>query len=261
MRHGVMINMSLSTDEFIRYQRQINLPQVSYAGQKKLKAAAVLIVGIGGLGCPVSLYLASGGVGRLGLVDHDTVDKSNLHRQILYTETDIGTLKTVAAKRKLLEHNSDCNITIYNEKITATHSNIIVNDYDIIVDCSDNFATRYYINQLARKLRKTLISAAIDRNKGQVSIFPQYGNSCYACLFEQIDPRNIKNCNEAGVLGTTAGIIALIQAQHIIHAILNPSSSSYLLQFNASTFSLKKFDIPQNPQCTVCHHLNTMKDP
>ncbi len=243
--------MTLSTHELQRYQRHMDVPSIGYAGQKKIKAARVLIVGLGGLGSPLAVYLTTSGIGKLGLVDHDHVDLSNLHRQILYTESDIGQSKAQCAQHTLQQLNSYCTIQSYSQKITADTVEAILNDYDIIADCTDNFATRYLINQSVAQLNKTLVTAAVNQFEGHVAVFPKNARGCYHCLFGLVDSSKIKNCATAGVLATTAGILGTLQAQHILNYILQPTTQSHFLKIDTQNFSVKKFALA-DATCTVC---------
>lgn len=244
---------TLSTAEFLRFQRQISVPEIGYEGQKKLKNARVLLIGAGGLGATVALYLASSGVGLLGLIDHDRVDLSNLHRQILYRDSDIGRLKVECAQEHLLQHNPHCDITIVPDALNDENADTLIAPYDIIADCSDNFATRFLVNRSCVTQHKTLITAAIHQHHGQLAHFPAGTGRCYACIYESIDSTKIKNCATAGVLGTSVGCVGTLQAQQIVNYILNPSHESLFVSIDTRTLSLKKFKIPDNPNCTLCH--------
>jgi molybdopterin/thiamine biosynthesis adenylyltransferase len=247
--------MTLSTAEFLRYQRQIALPNLGYEGQKKLKAARVLIIGLGGLGSTVALYLATTGVGKLGLVDHDKVELSNLHRQVLYTEQQTGKLKVNCAKEILTQHNPHCDIINYPLQLSYLNAEYIFRDYDIIVDCSDNFKTRYAINKNSVNLNKTLITAAINQTLGQLAQFPAGCGCCYACIYEQIDESKIQNCATAGVLGSAVGLIGTMQAQQVINYILQPNQDSFLLLIDSLNLSIKKIELSINAQCHTCKNV------
>ena len=237
-----------------RYQRQITLPQIGLMGQKRIQQTKVLCVGVGGLGSPLCLYLVSCGLGHLGIIDADIVDLSNLHRQILFSTNDCDNLKTKQAKQRLLALNPHCQITDYNEFLTEQNALDIIKNYDIIADCSDNFATRYLINDACVTLNKTYVMASISGFNGQLAIFPGNSGPCYRCLFESINQDALPNCNEAGVLGTTTGVLGTLQANEILKLILNIGEPviGKLAMVNLLNSVTQIFHINQNNACPAC---------
>lgn len=210
----------------MRYARHIALNEVGESGQHKLLNAKVLIIGAGGLGCPALQYLAAAGVGSIGIVDGDTVDESNLQRQILYTTSDIGRLKTKAAKERLNALNPEVTITIYPENLRAENALAIIREYDFVLDGTDNFAARYLVNDACVKLNKPFVYGAIHKFDGQVSVFNFNGGPTYRCLFpEKPQQSQIPNCAEVGVLGVLPGVIGTLQATEIIKLILGIGES------------------------------------
>ena len=205
----------------MRYARQIALNEVGESGQQKLLNAKVLVIGAGGLGCPALQYLAAAGVGTIGIVDGDTVDESNLQRQILYSTSAIGRLKVEAAKERLNALNPAVSITIYPENLHAENAMEIIQDYDLVMDGTDNFAARYLVNDACVKLNKPFVYGAIHKFEGQVSVFNFDGGPTYRCLFPENPQQNqIPNCEEVGVLGVLPGVIGTLQATEIIKLIL-----------------------------------------
>lgn len=250
------MNFELTTEEKNRYSRHLLLPEVGVEGQKKLKRAKVLCVGTGGLTSPATLYLAAAGVGHLGLVDNDCVDLSNLQRQILYSTRDVGQKKTTVAREQLLKLNSQIHIQEHETFLTAENGKEIASSYDLILDGSDNFSTRYLTNDLAFFLKKPLIYGSIFRFEGQCTLFEAHQEGpCYRCLFPETPPANlIPSCSEAGVLGVVSGIIGTLQATEALKWILGIGSSlrGRLLQWNALTMKFREFQIRKNPHCPLC---------
>ena len=205
----------------MRYARHIALQEVGESGQQKLLNAKVLVIGAGGLGCPVLQYLTAAGVGTIGILDGDTVDESNLQRQVLYTTTDIGRLKVEVAKERLNALNPDVSITIYPKNLVAENALAIIEEYDLVIDGTDNFLTRYLVNDACVKLSKPFVYGAIHKFEGQVSVFNFNGGPTYRCLFpEEPSQSQIPNCAEAGVLGVLPGVIGTLQATEAIKIIL-----------------------------------------
>ena len=205
----------------MRYARQIALNEVGESGQQKLLNAKVLVIGAGGLGCPALQYLAAAGVGTIGIVDGDTVDESNLQRQILYTTSDLGSLKVEVAKERLNALNPAVSITIYPENLHAENAMEIIQDYDLVMDGTDNLAARYLVNDACVKLNKPFVYGAIHKFEGQVSVFNFNGGPTYRCLFPENPQQNqIPNCEELGVLGVLPGVIGTLQATEINKLIL-----------------------------------------
>ncbi|MES2745197.1 MAG: ThiF family adenylyltransferase [Bdellovibrionota bacterium] len=245
----------------MRYARQTILNEVGATGQKALAAAKVLIVGVGGLGSPVSLYLAAAGVGQLGLVDADHVSLSNLARQILFASDETGMLKTTVAQEKLSRMNPDCLVKTYPEFLDETNAIRIASQYDILVDASDNFDTKYLLNDLAVKLDKPLVYGSILRWQGQTSVFWASHGPCYRCLFPEPPKDHVPNCAEAGVLGALAGVIGSLQALEVIKLILAKSDKRWSLDeslvgrfitFDAKTFQQRSVTLQKDPECAVC---------
>ncbi|MBT4774952.1 MAG: molybdopterin-synthase adenylyltransferase MoeB [Crocinitomicaceae bacterium] len=237
----------LSEQDNIRYSRHLLLDEIGVMGQEKLKKSKVLIVGAGGLGCPVLLYLAAAGVGTIGIIDFDIIEESNLQRQILFDTDDIGKRKAQVAKEKLSKKNPLITIVAYNEKLTNKNSIELFNDFDLIIDGTDNFATRYMINDACVLTQKPLVYGAIHKFEGQVSVFNYCNGPNYRCLFP-IPPANesIPTCSEVGVLGVLPGIIGAQQANEALKIILDIGEviSGKLLIYNALTTSFSKIEIP-----------------
>jgi molybdopterin/thiamine biosynthesis adenylyltransferase/rhodanese-related sulfurtransferase len=245
----------LSQQELKRYSRQLSLPSIGIDGQRKLKRARVLVVGAGGLGSPALLYLASAGVGTIGLVDFDPVDVTNLHRQILYTDADVGGSKTRAAAARVREANPHVHVETYDTRLTSHNALEIGGDYDIIVDGTDNFATRYLVNDTAVLLGKTNVYASVLRFEGQASVFAAPNGPCYRCLFRDPPPPGlIPNCAEAGVLGVLPGIMGSIQASETIKLITGAGSPlvGRLLLFDALAMRFRTMEVRRDPECPMC---------
>lgn len=237
-----------------RYSRQINL--IGEVNQLKLSNARVLVIGAGAIGSPVLLYLAAGGIGKVGFIDHDIVTESNLHRQILYTEHDEGKAKSSAALLKLKSINSEIDLVEHNSKLTLENASTIFSDYDLIIDGSDNFKTRYLVNDNCCQLDIPFISSSIFQNTIQI-IFFDIKQGCYRCAFpEPPPPFLMNNCSDAGVLGPTAGIAGSITASLVINYFIKPEAIEPLriISFNSDTFNTKRFPFSQNEQCLACHH-------
>ena len=237
-----------------RYARQMSLPEVGLAGQRKLAAARVAIVGAGGLGSPAALYLAGAGVGQLGLIDHDVVERSNLHRQVVHKEATIGHAKTASAKAHLEALNPDIEVRAHEQKLCVDNVETLFSEYDLILDGSDNFPTRYLVNDACCKLGLVNISAAVQRFEGQLSVFAP-GGPCYRCLFPEPPlPENAPSCSEAGVLGVVPGILGLLQALEAIKIIvgLGQPLTGRLLVFDAKTSGQRILQFNRDPDCNYC---------
>jgi molybdopterin/thiamine biosynthesis adenylyltransferase/rhodanese-related sulfurtransferase len=245
--------MNLNTTELQRYTQQLKLDEIGIEGQLKLKQARVLCIGAGGLGSPLLLYLAASGIGTLGIVDSDVVELSNLHRQVLYRQTDIGLPKAQCAKTHLTGLNPEIQIEAHVTTLDAHNSDELLGQYDIIADCSDNFATRYLINEVCFTLNKPSVFASIDRFEGQCSLFAGQGHPCLRCLFPSLD-NNIPNCNEGGVLGVLPGLLGILQANEILKWILNLGTplSERLLTLNMLSLEFRQFQINRNLDCAFC---------
>ena len=255
--------IGLSHDEIKRYSRHLIMPEVGVVGQKKLKAARVLMVGAGGLGSPLGIYMAAAGVGCLGIVDYDTVDLSNLQRQVLHGTADVGRPKTESALDRLRDINSHIHIDIYNKPLTSENAREIVEQYDLVVDGTDNFPTRYLINDVCVFTRKHFIFGGIFRFYGQASVFCDREGPCYRCLFPFPPPADsVPSCAEGGVLGILPGTIGTIQATEAIKLILGIGDSlvGRLLNYNALEMDFSLFDIKKDPGCPVCGDQPSIKE-
>ena len=245
----------LSRDEILRYSRHLLIPEVGLEGQRKLKNSSALIIGTGGLGSPVSLYLAAAGIGRIGLVDYDVVDSSNLQRQVIHGTSTIGKLKVESARAKLLDLNPDIQVDVYNEPYTSDNALRIAADYDIILDGTDNFPTRYLTNDVAVFLGKPNVYASIYRFDGQVSVFYAQEGPCYRCLFPEPPPPGlVPSCAEGGVLGVLPGTIGTLQATEALKVLLGIGEPliGKLLLYNALDMSFDFVKLKKNPNCRVC---------
>jgi molybdopterin/thiamine biosynthesis adenylyltransferase/rhodanese-related sulfurtransferase len=245
----------LSHEEILRYSRHLLIPEVGLSGQKKLKAASVLVIGTGGLGSPVSLYLAAAGVGRLGLVDYDVVDASNLQRQIVHGTSKLGVLKVESARDRLRDLNPDIQIDAYNEPFTSENAFRIAAPYDLIIDGTDNFPTRYLTNDLCVLTGKPNVYGSIFRFDGQASVFYAKEGPCYRCLFPEPPPPGlVPSCAEGGVLGVLPGVIGAIQATEALKVLLGIGEPliGKLLLYNALDMSFDFVKLKKNPNCRVC---------
>ena len=255
---------TLTDKEFLRYSRHLLLKEVGLAGQKKLKEASVLLIGTGGLGSPVALYLAAAGVGRVGLVDYDLVDESNLQRQIIHQEDAVGTSKVLSAKKRLTQLNSLIQIETYNRPFNAENALDIAAGYDLIVDGSDNFPTRYLSNDVAVFLGIPNIYGSIYQFDGQASVFYAKEGPCYRCIFPTPPPPHLTpTCAEDGVLGILPGTIGSIQATEAIKMLLGIGSPliGKLLLYNALEMSFDYVKLKKNPRCPVCGENPTITEP
>nr|QVY58110.1 molybdopterin biosynthesis protein [Eucheuma denticulatum] len=245
-----MINYSLNQDylsneECKKYARQIMLDQLGISGQQKLKRAKILVIGAGGLGCPAILYLASSGIGCLGIIDNDIISDSNLHRQILYTQKNISHLKTLSVEERIKAINPRCKVNLYSYKLTEKNAYQLITKYDLILDTSDNTVTRYLIDDACYKLHKVHIYGAIQNFEGHISVFNYQSGSRYSDLYPKKFQNIENNCNNIGVLGTVTGIIGILQATEAIKIIIGIRSilSDYLLIYNSINTSFKKIKI------------------
>ena len=246
---------TLSHEEILRYSRHLLIPDVGLDGQRKLKAASVLVIGTGGLGSPVSLYLAAAGIGHIGVVDYDVVDFSNLQRQVIHATSGIGELKVASARRRMLDLNPDIQVDAFNLPFTSENAMQIARDYDLIVDCTDNFPTRYLSNDLCVLTGKPNVYGSIFRFDGQVSVFDAKRGPCYRCLFPEPPPPNlVPTCAEGGVLGILPGTIGTIQATEAIKLILGIGDPliGRLLLYNALDLTFEFVKLRKNPKCKVC---------
>jgi adenylyltransferase/sulfurtransferase len=245
----------LSHEEILRYSRHLLIPEVGLKGQRKLKASSALVLGTGGLGSPVALYLAAAGVGRLGLVDYDVVDKSNLQRQVVHGTGTVGRLKAESARARLLDLNPDIQVDAFNEPFTSANAMRIAEPFDIIVDGTDNFPTRYLSNDLCVLTGKPNVYAAVFRFEGQASVFYAKEGPCYRCLFPEPPPPGlVPSCADAGVLGVLPGTIGTIQATEAIKMLLGIGSPlvGRLLLYNALDMTFEYVKLKKNPNCKIC---------
>ncbi len=250
-----MMETSLSDDELDRYSRHLVIPEVGIDGQQKLKNASVLVVGAGGLGSPVIQYLAAAGVGTLGVVDFDEIDKSNLQRQILFSTADVGQFKADVACEKASALNPEIVVRKHRSKLNGTNVAELFENYSIIVDGSDNFETRYLVNDACVLLGKTNVHGAVHRFDGQVSVFFPGKGPCYRCVFSEApEPGAVQNCAEAGVLGVLPGIIGTIQATECIKNILSIGVPliGKLLLVDALDMTFRTINLKRNSKCTTC---------
>ncbi len=245
----------LTTDDLSRYSRHLILPEVGMDGQRKLKAAKVLCVGTGGLGSPLAFYLAAAGVGTLGLVDFDVVDASNLQRQIIHSTKDIGRKKLDSAEEKLKALNPALNVVKHETMLTSANALEILKDYDIVADGTDNFPTRYLVNDACVLLHKPNVYGSIFRFEGQASIFATEAGPCYRCLYPEPPPPGlVPSCAEGGVLGILPGLVGVIQATEVIKLILGKGDSlvGRLLLVDALGMRFRELKLRKNPECPVC---------
>ena len=245
----------LTTDDLSRYSRHLILPEVGMEGQQKLKAACVLCVGAGGLGSPLALYLAAAGIGTLGLVDFDLVDASNLQRQIIHSTKDIGRKKLDSAEEKLKALNPALNVVKHETMLTSANALEILKDYDIVADGTDNFPTRYLVNDACVLLGKPNVYGSIFRFEGQASVFATKSGPCYRCLYPEPPPPGlVPSCAEGGVLGILPGLVGVIQATEVIKLILGKGDSliGRLLLVDALNMRFRELKLRKNPECPVC---------
>ncbi len=245
----------LSREEILRYSRHLILPEVTLEGQRKLKAAGVCLIGTGGLGAPVSMYLAAAGVGRMGIVDFDRVDATNLQRQILYSTADVGRTKLEAARERLGGINPHMRIDAFEERLSSENALRIFADYDLIIDGTDNFPTRYCVNDACVLLGKPNVYGSIFRFEGQATVFKPREGPCYRCLYpEPPPPGMVPSCAEGGVLGILPGVIGVIQATEAVKLILGIGDPliGRLLMFNALEMSFRQVRLRRDPACPLC---------
>ena len=248
----------LTEPQIRRYARHIVLAEIGGVGQARLIAARVLVIGAGGLGAPLLQYLAAAGIGTLGVIDHDQVDLSNLQRQVIHRTADIGVAKVSSARRALLDINPEVAVIAHDERLMADNAERIVAGYDIVADGSDNFATRYLLNDVCYRLRKILVSAAILRFDGQISTYKAWqgaGHPCLRCIFPAAPSEDaVPSCAQAGVLGALAGTLGTLQATEVVKEILGigRSLSGRLLMYDALGASFDEVAIAKRPDCPTC---------
>ena len=253
--------LALSRYEILRYSRHLIMPEVTAHGQLKLKSARVLCVGAGGLGSPLTLYLAAAGVGTIGVVDFDTVDLTNLQRQVLYSTADVGRPKVVAAGERLAALNPGIEIVPHAVRLTSANVMDIVRDYDVVADGSDNFPTRYLVNDACVLLGKPNAHASIFRFEGQLSVFDARRGPCYRCLFpEPPPPELVPSCAEGGVLGVLPGIVGSLQALEVLKLVLGIGDTlvGRLILFDALSFRLQELAVAKDPGCVICGQAPTI---
>src|SRR5947209_2915573 len=257
--------VSLTKEELQRYSRHLIMPEVTAEGQKRLKAASVLCIGAGGLGSPAALYLAAAGVGRLGIVDFDKVDLTNLQRQILHGTKDVGRSKLESARDRLRDINPEIELKLHECRFSSDNAEQIVADYDVVVDGSDNFATRYLSNDVCVFARKPNVYGSVFRFEGQTTVFAtDLGGPCYRCLFpEPPPPESVPNCAQAGVLGVLPGIIGMLQAIEAIKLIVGIGEPliGRLLHFDALKVKFRELNLRRDAQCPVCGDTPTIFSP
>lgn len=249
------LDAGLTREELVRYHRHLTLPEVGPDGQRRLKSARVLLVGAGGLGSPAALYLAAAGVGTLGLIDFDSVDASNLQRQLLHGTSDIGRHKTDSARDRLRDINPHVGLETHRTRLTSENALDLLGDYDVVLDGSDNFQTRYLVNDACVLLGKPYVYGSIIRFEGQASVFAAAGGPCYRCLFREPPPAGlVPNCAEGGVLGVLPGMVGTIQATETIKLILGIGEPlvGRLLLVDALRMRFRSIELRPDPQCPAC---------
>jgi len=255
----------MTKEEQLRYSRHMIMPEVGAEGQRRLNEARVLCIGAGGLGSPAALYLAAAGIGKLGLVDFDDVDLSNLQRQILHGTKDVGRKKLESARDRLRDVNPNVEVVTHEARFTSSNAPEIVANYDVVVDGSDNFPTRYLSNDVCVFAKKPNVYGSVFRFDGQTTVFaPHLGGPCYRCLFpEPPPPGSVPNCAQAGVLGVLPGIVGTIQANEAIKLILGVGEPlvGRLLYFDALKMKFREFNLRRDPQCPVCGDSPTITHP
>lgn len=255
--------VNLSKDEILRYSRHLIMPEVGMEGQLKLKQAKVLLVGTGGLGAPLGLYLAAAGVGRIGLVDFDVVDFTNLQRQVIHGTKDVGKKKLDSAIESMSDINPHIQLDRHEVALTSENALQIIRDYDIVVDGTDNFPTRYLVNDACVLLNKPNVYGSIFRFEGQATVFAYEGGPCYRCLYPEPPPPGlVPSCAEGGVLGILPGIIGLIQATEAVKLILGIGQTlvGRLLLYDALGMKFRELKLRKNPDCPVCGENRTITE-
>lgn len=249
--------MQLTNEQLERYSRHIILQQVGGKGQKKILDGKVLIIGTGGLGAPAAMYLAAAGVGKIGLVDYDTVDLSNLQRQIIHFTNDVGKAKIISGRETINAMNPDVTVYTYDEQVTAANISDIIKDqdYDFIIDGTDNFPAKFLINDACVLQKKAFSHAGIIRFQGQTMTYVPEKSPCYRCVFPAMPPKDaVPTCRQAGVLGVMGGVIGTIQATEALKYILGVGEllTGFLLTYDALTMNFRKIKIPKNKNCAIC---------
>lgn len=258
-----MTSKNLTEQEFNRYVRHLNLQEIGIKGQEKLKQGKVLIIGVGGLGSPAALYLAAAGVGTIGLVDFDNVEETNLQRQIIHSTKSLGTRKTESAKKAINNLNPNVKVETYNKKLNSKNALEIIKKYDVVIDGSDNFPTKYLINDACVLLNKPDVYGSATGFDGHASVFNYNNGPCYRCLFPKPPkPGSVPSCAEAGVLGALLGVIGTIQATETLKIILGKGKilSGRFLVYNALDATFKELKLSKNKECAVCGKNPTIKE-
>ncbi len=253
----------LTPDQFDRYRRHLTLPEVGLEGQQALLAARVLLVGAGGLGCPLAQYLAAAGVGTLGVVDDDSVDASNLHRQVLFSTHDVGRPKVEVVAERIRAMNPDVELALHPVRLTSANAMELFRDYDVVIDGTDNFPTRYLTNDACVLLGLPNVHGSIFRFDGQASVFDARMGPCYRCLYpEPPPPGSVPSCAEGGVLGVLPGLIAIVQATETVKLVTGAGEPLYgrLLQYDALRMEFNEFRLRKDPECPVCGEAPTIKE-
>ena len=248
--------MALTDDQIDRYARHLILKEVGGPGQQKLLKSKVLVIGAGGLGSPLLMYLAAAGVGTLGIIDDDAVDLSNLQRQIIHMSSSVGQDKVKSAKEMITDINPDINVVTYNARLTENNAESIISDYDVVADGCDNFTTRFLVNDICIKQKKPLVSGALSQFDGQLSTFKGYERDqpCYRCFVPE-HPADVLNCAEAGILGAVAGVVGTMQAVEVLKEILEigDSLAGNLVIYDSLSASSRRIKLPKDPGCPHCH--------
>jgi adenylyltransferase/sulfurtransferase len=253
----------LRPEQFERYRRHLNLPEFGVEGQRRLLDSSVLLIGAGGLGCPLALYLAAAGVGRIGLMDFDVVDVSNLQRQVLYGTADVGRPKVEVARERIQAQNPDVEVVVHEAQLTAQNALEVFAPYDVVIDGTDNFPTRYLSNDACVLLGKPTVYGAILRFEGQASTFDARRGPCYRCLFPEPPPAgSVPSCAEGGVLGVLPGIIALVQATEAIKLLsgIGEPLIGRFLHYDALTMAFDEFRFKKDPDCPICGEAPTITE-
>jgi adenylyltransferase/sulfurtransferase len=253
----------LRPDQFERYKRHLALPEFGVDAQRRLLASRVLLIGAGGLGCPLAQYLAAAGVGRLGIVDHDVVDASNLQRQVLYGVRDVGRAKVEVARERILAQNPDVEVETHALRLSAENAARVLADYDVVVDGTDNFPTRYLANDACALLGKPNVHGSIFRFEGQATVFDARRGPCYRCLYpEPPPPGSVPSCAEGGVLGVLPGLVALIQATETVKLLtgIGEPLIGRLLMYDALAMSFCEFQLRKDPKCPLCGEHRTLTE-
>jgi MoaD family protein len=256
-------NVHLSNEEILRYSRHLIMPEVGMTGQKKLKAASILMIGAGGLGSPLGMYLAAAGVGKLGIVDFDVVDETNLQRQLLHGTSDVGRPKLESAKEKIKEINLNVKVETFETMLNSENALEILKDYDLVVDGTDNFPTRYLVNDACVLLGKPYVYGSIFRFEGQVTVFDSKNGPCYRCLYPAPPPPGlVPSCAEGGVIGVLPGIIGSLQALEAIKLIIGTGDLlvGRLILFDALKFKTRELKLHKNPDCPICGEHPTINE-